>query len=79
MSFLSSQNSQGMPIGGSNSHNRTAGSSFKPMQGQANPYNTHISAPHASEPTFQSPLDQIRVYTSKLEDILETVSDPIKP
>ena len=41
--------------------------------------NTRIHAPDVSTPTFSSPLDQIRVYTSKIEDGLAVLAEPIKP
>jgi len=44
------------------------------------PYpNTRIQPPNASEPTFSSPLDQVKQYTAKFEDLLESLMDPIKP
>jgi hypothetical protein len=33
----------------------------------------------AEDKTEQSPLDAIRQQTSKIEDLLDTVSEPIKP
>lgn len=45
------------------------GSSFAPSSSQQNSYATN-------DP---SPLDAIREQTSKLEDLLDTYSDPIKP
>lgn len=33
----------------------------------------------ASEPNNGSILDQIRPYTNKIEDVLDNVSEPIKP
>ena len=44
------------------------------------PYqNTRIQPPNASQPTYSSPLDQVKQYTAKFEDILENMMDPIKP
>jgi len=44
------------------------------------PYlNNTIHPPHASQPTYSSPLDQIKQYTGKAEDVLESLMDPIKP
>ena len=44
------------------------------------PYsNTRIQPPNASQPTYSSPLDQIKQYTEKVEDLLASVMDPIKP
>lgn len=34
---------------------------------------------HADEATGGSILDQIRPYTSKVEDVLDSLSEPIKP
>ena len=33
----------------------------------------------SSEPESSGVLDQIRTYTSKVEDILDTFSEPVKP
>jgi hypothetical protein len=41
--------------------------------------NTRIQPPNASQPTYSSPLDQVKQYTAKFEDILENLMDPIKP
>ena len=41
--------------------------------------NTRIQPPNASQPTYSSPLDQIKQYTGKFEDILASLMDPIKP
>jgi len=40
---------------------------------------TRIQPPNASQPTYSSPLDQVKQYTAKIEDVLENVMDPIKP
>jgi len=45
-----------------------------------NPYvQTRIQPPNASQPTYSSPLDQVKQYTAKIEDVLENLMDPIKP
>ena len=41
--------------------------------------NTRIQPPNASQPTYASPLDQIKQYTGKFEDILASLMDPVKP
>ena len=41
--------------------------------------NTRIQPPQASQPTYSSPLDQVKQYTAKFEDILESMMDPVKP
>jgi hypothetical protein len=38
-----------------------------------------IQPPNNSQPTYASPLDQAKQYTAKLEDLLESMMDPIKP
>ena len=44
------------------------------------PYlNNTIHLPDASRPTYTSPLDQIKQYTGKAEDVLGSLMDPIKP
>jgi len=44
------------------------------------PYpNTRIQPPNASQPTMSSPLDGLKQYTAKFEDVLESIMDPIKP
>lgn len=44
------------------------------------PYpNARIQPPNVSQPTYSSPLDQIKQYTGKFEDILASLMDPIKP
>jgi hypothetical protein len=40
---------------------------------------TRIHPPNAAEPTYSSPLDQVKQYTAKVEDLLESAFDPIKP
>jgi len=40
---------------------------------------TRIQPPNASQPTYASPLDQVKQYTAKVEDLLESMMDPIKP
>jgi hypothetical protein len=60
---------------------------FRPQQPQGGqfpninqPYsNTRIQPPNASQPTYASPLDQIKQYTEKFEDMLGSMMDPIKP
>ena len=60
---------------------------FRPQQQQAGQYpnmnqpysNTRIQPPNASQPTYSSPLDQIKEYTGKFEDMLATFMEPIKP
>jgi hypothetical protein len=42
-------------------------------------YQTRIQPPNVSQPTYSSPLDQIKEYTGKFEDILESTMEPIKP
>jgi hypothetical protein len=49
-----------------------------PNMNQSYP-NTRIQPPNASQPTYSSPLDQVKQYAAKFEDILESVMDPIKP
>lgn len=44
--------------------------------GHQNPFGGPSSADAASDP---SPLDAIREQTSKIEDWLDTISDPVKP
>jgi ER-derived vesicles protein len=51
---------------------------FKQAQSPMN-MNARIQPPNASQPTMSSPLDGLKQYTSKAEDILESVMDPIKP
>jgi len=44
------------------------------------PYlNNTINPPTASGATYSSPLDQIKQYTGKAEDVLASLMDPIKP
>ena len=43
--------------------------------GGPNPYGGGAS----SEPESSSIVDQVRVYTSKVEDFLDTASGPVKP
>jgi hypothetical protein len=38
-----------------------------------------IQPPNTSSPTYASPLDQVKQYTAKVEDLLESMMDPIKP
>ena len=58
---------------------------FRPQQSAQfpstnQPYpNTRIQPPNASQPTYASPLDQVKQYTAKFEDVLENMMDPIKP
>jgi hypothetical protein len=57
---------------------------FKPQNAQQfpnmnQPYNTRIQPPNASSPTYASPLDQIKQYTSKFEDFLENNMSWVKP
>ena len=53
------------------------GSQFPNMN---QPYtSTRIQPPNASQPTYSSPLDQIKQYTEKVEDLLASFMDPIKP
>ena len=60
---------------------------FRPQQPQGGqfanvnqPYpNTRIQPPNASQPTYASPLDQVKQYTEKFEDMLGSLMDPIKP
>ena len=54
---------------------RQGGAQFPQMN---QPY-PNIQAPNASQPTYNSPLDQVKQYTAKFEDVLESVMDPIKP
>ena len=46
------------------------------LGGNQNPFGGPSSNDNASDP---SPLDAIREQTSKIEDFLDTLSDPVKP
>ena len=41
--------------------------------------NTSFGGPSRGDNADPSPLDQIREQTSKIEDFLDTLSDPVKP
>jgi hypothetical protein len=46
------------------------------LGGNQNPFGGPSSNDNSSDP---SPLDAIREQTSKIEDFLDTLSDPVKP
>jgi hypothetical protein len=46
------------------------------LGGNQNPFGRPNSNDNSSDP---SPLDTIREQTSKIEDFLDTLSDPVKP
>ncbi len=54
---------------------------FGNQYGGANAYgaNAYGAGPGRAEPSDPSPLDAIRAQTSKIEDLLDGLSEPVKP